>query len=138
MEIRQVKGIFVGFYTDTMLNLSYGKILTEKRVESLRFPCSLDNYKHKHLMQPHYLLHLEIVKTQKNWIVKSILGHEELYKPVTYDDYVKLSEISKILSKNVIDEQSTNILYFMVTYFKNVLNINVSDFDRMLQKNLGF
>jgi hypothetical protein len=138
MEIRQVKGIFVSFFTDSVLNLSYGKILTEKGVESLRFPTSLDNYKYKHLIQPHYLLHIEIVKTKKNWVITSVLGHEELYKPQTYDDYVKLSEISKILGKNVIDEQITNILYFLVTYFKNVLNINVSDFDRMLQKNLGF
>jgi hypothetical protein len=138
MEIRQVKGIIVSIFTDTVLNLSYCKILTEKRVESLRFPTSLDNYKHKHLIQPHYLLHLEIVKTKKNWIVKSVLGHEELYKPHTFDDYMKLSEVSKILSKNVIDEQSTNILYFMVAYFKNIIDINISDFDRLLQKNLGF
>jgi hypothetical protein len=138
MEIRQVKGIFVSYFTDSILGLSYGKILTEKRVESLRFPTSLDNYKHKHLIQPHYLLHIEIVKTKKNWIVKSILGFEELFKPQTYDDFVKLSEISKLLGKNVLDEQSTNILYFFVTYLKNVVNINVADFDKMLQKNLGF
>jgi hypothetical protein len=138
MEIRQVKGIFVKVFTDSVLNLSYGKILTEKRVESLRFPASLDNYKYKHLIQPHYLLHVEIIKTRKNWIVKSILGHEELYKPETYDDYVKLSEISKILSDNVIDEQDTNILYFIVTFFKNSKVLNVNDFDKLLQKNLGF
>lgn len=138
MEIRQVKGIIVSVFTDSVLNLSYCKILTEKRVESLRFPTCLDNYKHKHLIQPHYLLHLEIVKTKKNWIVKSVLGHEELYQPKTFDDYMKLSEVSKILSKNVIDEQSTNILYFMVAYFKNIIDINISDFDRFLQKNLGF
>jgi hypothetical protein len=138
MEIRQVKGIFVNVFTDSVLNLSYGKILTEKRVESLRFPAALDNYKYKHLIQPHFLLHVEIIKTRKNWIVKSILGHEELYKPETYDDYVKLSEISKILSSSVIDEESTNILYFLVTYLKNVKHINVSEFDKLLQKNLGF
>ena len=91
MEIRQVKGIFVNIFTDTILNLSYGKILTEKRVESLKFPTNLDNYKYKHLIQPHFLLHVEIIKTRKNWIVKSILGHEELSQPKTYDDYVKLS-----------------------------------------------
>jgi hypothetical protein len=138
MEIRQVKGIFVNVFTDSVLNLSYGKILTEKRVESLRFPSAVDNYKYKHLIQPHYLLHIEIVKTKKNWIVKSILGYEELYKPQTYDDFVKLSEICKILSKNIIDEQSTNILYFVVTFFKNAKQLNVGDFDRLLQKNLGF
>lgn len=138
MEIRQVKGIFVNIFTDSVLNLSYGKILTEKKVESLRFPTALDNYKYKHLIQPHYLLHVEIIKTRKNWIVKSVLGHEELYKPETYDDYVKLSEISKILSDNVIDEQDTNILYFIITFFKNAKVLNVSDFDKLLQKNLGF
>lgn len=138
MEIRQVKGIFVSVFTDSILNLSYGKILTEKRVESLRFPAALDSYKYKYLIQPHYLLYVEIIKTRKNWIVKSILGHEELYKPETYDDYVKLSEISKILSDNVIDEQTTNILYFVVTFLKNAKQLNVSDFDRLLQKNLGF
>jgi hypothetical protein len=138
MEIRQVKGIFVHIFTDTVLNLSYGKILTEKRVESLKFPTNIENYKYKHLIQPHYLLHIEIVKTRKNWIVKSVLGHEELYKPETYDDYVKLSEISKILSGNVIDEQDTNILYFIVTFFKNSKVLNVSNFDKLLQKNLGF
>ena len=138
MEIRQVKGIFVHIFTDTVLNLSYGKILTEKRVESLKFPSNIENYKYKYLIQPHYLLHIEIVKTKKNWIVKSVLGHEELYKPETYDDYVKLSEISKLLSKNVIDEENTNVLYFLVAYLKNVKHINVEDFNKLLQKNLGF
>ena len=138
MEIRQVKGIFVHIFTDTVLNLSYGKILTEKRVESLKFPSNIENYKYKHLIQPHYLLHIEIVKTKKNWIVKSVLGHEELYKPETYDDYVKLSEISKLLSKSVIDEENTNVLYFLVAYLKNVKHINVEAFNKLLQTNLGF
>ena len=138
MEIRQVKGIFVNIFTDTVLNLSYGKILTEKRVESLKFPSNIENYKYKHLIQPHYLLHIEIVKTKKNWIVKSVLGHEELYKPETYDDYVKLSEISKLLSKSVIDEENTNVLYFLVAYLKNVKHINVEAFNKLLQTNLGF
>ena len=138
MEIRQVKGIFVHIFNDTVLNISYGKILTEKRVESLKFPTNINNYKYRHLVQPHYLLHIEIVKTRKNWIVKSILGHQELYNPETYDDFVKLSEISKIISDNVIDEQDTNILYFIVTFLKNAKQLNVSDFDKLLQKNLGF
>ncbi len=138
MEIRQVKGIFVHIFTDAILNLSYGKILTEKKVESLKFPSSIENYKYKHLIQPHYLLHVEIVKTKKNWIIKTVLSHEELYKPQVYDDYVKLSEISKLISKNIIDEESTDVLYFLVSYFKNIKNINVESFNILLQKKLGF
>ena len=138
MEIRRIKGIFINYYHDSVLSLTYGKILTEKSLESVRFPTLLENYKHKHMVEPNCFVEIEIVKTRKNWIVKEIISSKSIYSPCDFQDYMNMCEVIKLTRESIIDEQRTNFLGHFVNYFKNTSKIEVRQFDNLLQTEMGF
>ena len=144
MQIRTIKGVFIETFHDSVLGVSYGKILTDDTLESVKFPTNLENYKYKYVIQPNFVVELELVKTRKNWIVKTILDHKAFFSPQNYTDYVNLSEIIKSLQNNILEEQKTNALEFVLSYFeyhraKNTnFNINPIEFEKLLQKLMGY
>jgi hypothetical protein len=142
MEIRQVTGIFISFFHDSILGISYGKFLTGDTLESIKLPALLDNYKYKHIISPNNLLTIELVKTKKNWILKTVLEHRTIFLPKCYSDFTQISEIVNLLGKNILEEQKTNALELYVRYLSRCgeicSSINSKEFDPMLQKVLGY
>ena len=142
MEIRQISGIFIDTYHDSILGLSYGKILTESTLESIRFPTLLDNYKYKYLIEPNQLLQLEVIKTKKNWILRSINQSQVIYQPKDYQDFVVFCEAIKFLKSNIMEQQSTSALSSIISYFESVninnSKINLLVFEKTISQSLGF
>jgi hypothetical protein len=138
MQIRIIKGVFINFYHDAILGLTYGKILTEESLESVRFPTLLENYKYKHLVEPNCFVEIEVIKTRKNWIVKEIISSRSIYQPRDFQDYMDMCEVIKLTRENIIDEQQTNFLSYFVNYFQNIPKIEVRQFDNLLQTQMGF
>jgi hypothetical protein len=137
-ELKTVTGIILDTFQDTMIKTSYIKVLTTDKIESIRLPSSLENYKYKYLLQPNYLLELELVKTRKNWILKDILSHESFYTPVTFEDYLSFGQLSKSIKENTRDQQQTDILGFVIEYFRVFPKLNIQHFELRLQQALGF
>ena len=140
MEVKQITGIFIDYFHDTVMGLSYGKILTFETLLSIRFPTLLENYKYKHLIQPTNLLTIEVVKTRKNWILKSVISHKVIYIPKQFQDYIAFSEIINVLKDNLRENQDTVALQVMIEYLKqiDIENISPFDFQKILYKCLGF
>jgi hypothetical protein len=138
MEIKQLTGIFLDVYTDTVLNLSYGRFLTDSTLTSIKLPTQIDNYKYKHLIQPNQLLNIEIVKTKKNWILRHILQSKEIYKPKDYQDFLYFAESIKLIKQNLREEQTTSALPVLVEYWRLCERIDLAVFEKLLQKVLGF
>ena len=142
MEIRQISGIFIDTYHDSILGLSYGKILTESTLESIRFPTLLDNYKYKYLIEPNQLLQLEVIKTKKNWILRSINHSQVVYQPKDYQDFLVFCEAIKFLKSNIMEQQSTSALSCITSYFESVninnSKINLLAFEKIISQSLGF
>ncbi len=138
MEIQQLTGIFLEVYTDSILNISYGRILTDSTLTSVKLPTQIDNYKYKHLIQPNQLLSIEIVKTKKNWILQHILHSKEIYKPKDYQDFLFFAESIKMIRQNLREEQTTSALLIIINYWSQCERIDLAVFEKILQKVLGF
>jgi hypothetical protein len=138
VEIRIIKGVFINYYNDSVLGLTYGKILTEECLESVRFPTLLENYKHKHLVEPNCIVEIEVIKTRKNWIVKEVISSNSIYSPCDFQDYVNMCEVIKLTRDNIIDEQRTGFLSHFINYFQNIAKVEVRQFDNLLQTQMGF
>ena len=139
IEIKTISGIVIDTFEDQVLGLCYAKILTNENLESVKLPTTLSNYKFAHLLQPHFLLELELVKTRKNWILRTIVSHKQIFHPQTFQDFVNLSSISKLLRDNLRDQEQTHILSFVVDYLGNhELSFNLQEFENHLQRALGY
>ncbi len=138
IEIRRIKGVFINYYNDSIMGLTYGKILTEELLESVRFPTLLENYKYKHLVEPNCLVEIEVVRTRKNWIVKEIISSHPVYIPCDFQDYMNMCDVIKLTRENIIDEQRTDFLVHFLNYFKTIKKIEVRQFDELLQTQMGF
>jgi hypothetical protein len=137
MQIRQISGLLLGIFDDEILRVSYAKILTNNKLESIRLPTNVANYKYKHLLQPNHKLELELIKTRKNWILKSILGFTEIYKPNCFDEYLKYCQVVTRIKENLIEEQETHTLQFLENHLHNQTSIDIKSFDLEFAKVLG-
>ncbi|NJK70955.1 MAG: hypothetical protein HC932_01680 [Thermales bacterium] len=140
MEKRIINCIPLAKTNDEVFKITYLTMLTENSVESIKLPTNFNNYKYSHLIRPDYLLNLEIIKTRKNWILKNILKFQQINQPACYNDFLKQSEISKIILKHLHMEQETNILSFLIKTFQaNPINeLDIKEFEQNLTKSLGF
>ncbi len=140
MEKRIITCLPLSKTNDEVFKITYLTLLTENSVESIKLPTNFDNYKYSHMIRPDYLLQVEIIKTRKNWILKNILKYEKIQDPCSYNDFLKQSEMVKIILKNTYQDQETNILPFVVeTFQQKALNlINLKNFEQQLSANLGF
>ncbi len=138
MQIRQINGLLLGIFDDEILKVSYAKILTNDKVESVRLPTNIANYKYKHLLQPNYKLDLELIKTRKNWILKSILGYSELYRPNNFQEHLKYCQLITKVKENLIEEQETNALDFLEKHLCGINCIDLKNFDLGFAKVLGY
>jgi hypothetical protein len=140
MELREIWVWPMGFYTDEILKLSYLRVLTKDHIESIKLPTSVSNYRHNHQLNPRYLLKIELIKTRKNWILKSIIEHIELLKPDNYQGLLKLGEMTQILLKHTHTDQEVHILDFIEDTISkgDISTLNLAEFEKKLEGKLGF
>jgi hypothetical protein len=140
MEQKVIKFIPLIKSSDEIFKISYLTILSEETLDSIKLPTNFDNYKYSHLIKPNYLLTGEIIKTRKNWILKSILSYEAFHQPISYSDFLKQSEICKIILKHIHQGELTNILEFLLKTFQNkpIRELDTKNFEQNLTKSLGF
>ena len=139
MEQRIIKSLILKNYTDQVQKYTFLKVLTEETVEIVKLSTSLES-KSKNIFSPSGVYTMELVKTRKNWIVKSILKSEKLCIPQNFIDFLLLAELIKLIEESLKVEESTTCLSFILEYFQNnpIENCNLQGFNKNLQTYLGY
>lgn len=139
MEIKEITGIPLQIFTDEIFNVSYLRFLTTEKLKVIKLPTNIQNYKLRHLINSNHLLDVELVKTKKNWILKSINSHKKLCQLEEYNDYLKHSEITNLLIKYIKEEQHVDILEFLIHSFENKFESHtLAEFESLILSKLGF
>jgi hypothetical protein len=140
MQIRQIRGLPLKYYYDDLLHIGYLKFLSLQQVETLKLPTNPTNYKYTHLLAIHYVLNLEVVKTRKNWVLKSILDYHTLFKPTTYLGFVKESELVNLILSYTQEEQETDLGKVLIEVLQDVKieSLDLNDVEKLILNNLGF
>lgn len=138
MELREIQGIVLQHRTDQVFGITYTMVLSQDHLESIKLPTLVQNYKFGHLLNPNYLLHLELVKTKKNWVLKSVLNYERISNPAKYEDFLKQSECIKLVLKHIHEDQDTNLLPWLIKQLNTINSLNLGDFEQQLTTQLGF
>jgi hypothetical protein len=121
-----------------VLKFSFITLLTPNTVESVKITGSLEKFPHTHLMHGQHILHLSLIKTRKNWIIKDVLAYETVCKPTLYTDYIKLADLLKIIIANTHEDQEHEIFQFIITSLQNISTLTASAFEKELLSKLGF
>lgn len=140
METRRLWLWPIDQYGDEVLKLGYIKVLSEAKFESIKIPTNLANYRYQHLISPMYVLFVEVIKTRKNWILKDILDYRQIFKPIEYSDYLKLTELCHVFRSVYQDELETNLLS-LVEHLSTVATLKTLDIQyatKQVFQNLGF
>jgi hypothetical protein len=138
MEFREIKGIVLRTYSDELFKFTYIKFLTESTLESIKIPTQIDSFKMNHVLNPNFLLHIEVVKTRKNWILKNILEYTRISDPKRYIDFIKQSELAKLTLAYLQEEQEANILELVIESVQNIETLNLKEYEKKLLTRLGF
>lgn len=138
METRQIHGLPLKIYTDSVASFSYLTFLSQTKLEKIRLPTEFSSFKQNYLLSPNYVLDLEIIKTKKNWVLKDILLSKQIVSLQVWSDYLKHSEQVSILLEFLREEVETDILPWLEAMWieKNVKE--VQDFRKELEVKLGF
>jgi hypothetical protein len=138
MELREIKGIVLRSYSDELFKFTYIKFLTDSTLENIKIPTQIENFKLNHVLNPNFLLHLEVVKTRKNWILKNILEYTRISDPKRYKDFIKQSELAKLTLANLQEEQEANILALVIESVQNIESLDLKEYEKSLLVCLGF
>lgn len=138
MEIRQVHGLPLKIYTDSMAGFSYLTFLSQHKIEKIRLPKEFSQFKQNYLLSSNYILDLEIIKTKKNWVLKDVLASKQIINLKSWDDYLKHSEQTSILLEFLREEQEVDILLWLKNIWSEKLSKNQLDFRKELEIKLGF
>lgn len=102
MEKKTITGIPLSIWSDQILKVSYVKVLESDFVEEVKLPTEVNNYKNRHLIQPNYLLSMELIKTKKNWVLRSVLQAFKICELNEFQDYLHFSNLVKKIDESVI------------------------------------
>jgi hypothetical protein len=140
MELRQVKALVLSVYQDEIARITYIKLLAEDSCQSVKISGNLAKFKHNHLLQPHILLDIELVKTRKNWILSEITNFYKIMEPENYADFQKLAAIQKLLNQSLSDGQETEILIQLVDFLqqRSLNSLSLIELEEFLLGRLGF
>jgi len=140
MEKRTVVGLPLSIFTDSVMGLSFVKLLTNQQLEVIKIPKHIDQFNQNYLLKSVHLIEVELVKTRKNWILKEIIFFETLFNLQKYEDFLKHKEIISILLAYIKEDQMVEILPFLVSSFmkKQVEKIDFAKFEQELLVKLGF
>ncbi len=138
MEIKNIWFLPLKVYSDEVLRVSYLKILTRDKFETIKLPTSLENYKFSYNLTPQNLLFGELIKTRKNWILKNILETKNLVELENFEAYLKLSEMVKIILKYFQDDLEADILDNTISMLSENKHFDTTNFEEFLEKKMGF
>jgi hypothetical protein len=138
MELREIKGIVLRTYSDELFKFTYIKFLSDSTLKSIKIPTQIDNFKLSHVLNPNFLLYIEIIKTRKNWILKNIIEYTRISEPKKYIDFIKQSELAKITLANLQEEQEANILDLVVESVQSIEILDLKEYEKKLLTRLGF
>jgi hypothetical protein len=140
MEKRDFWCIPLKTYTDEVFGVTYVRVISQTHFESLKIPSTLAKFKHQHVLHPQYLLHIEAVKTRKNWIIKNVLSQKQIMQLDEYQDYLIQAQLITLLLKHLHEAEPTEILRDLTKYFLThpVKSIDPAEFEDFLMSNLGF
>lgn len=139
MEFRTEKGFVIDTYTDEVMGVTWVKFLNQKTLESLKLPQIITKYKHANIIKYPNILIVELIKTRKNWILKDIVTYTKLTDLDKYTDFVKYSEILRLIKKYVYTDQEVEIIDFLTDFFTKDFNVRtIEEFESKLLNKLGF
>jgi hypothetical protein len=138
MELREEWAIPLSIYSDELFPFSYVRVITPTHYESFKLSTQIESCKFKHLLNPNYTIKCELIKTRKNWILKSILEYKAICHPDAFSDYLKQAEMVKIISEHVTQDQEVEIYDFVAESLGNLTNIKLKEFKKDISKKLGF
>lgn len=139
MEQKFTKCLILKNHSDELGKYVFLKILTEENVEIIKLSKALES-KSKNLFQPDKIYTIELIKTRKNWILKSILQFEQWCFPSRFQDFLLLAQIVSSLESSLKVGELTSALSFTKKYF-NLIGIdkcNLQNFNESLQVQLGY
>jgi hypothetical protein len=139
MEFKEDTVIALRVWQDELMGVSFIDVLGKEELYSIKLPSTIDKYKLGHLINPTFLLDIELVKTRKNWVLKQVSIHEQLAKPTTYDEHMILSEMIKTLARLSYSDQTTSIQGLVIQFFKGALTgMQLSRFEAAVLDHEGF
>ena len=140
MQRRIETVLILKIYNDETANFCYLKVLTRTTCETIRLNQSIGKNKSVYMLQPFYLLEVELIKTSKNWILNDVSNYHPLIKPNGYSDYEKIINLQKLLSSRLEQGQEVEIIDFVINYLKmhSIVDIELEKFDNELLAKLGF
>jgi hypothetical protein len=140
MEKRDFWCLPLKIYTDDVFGVTYVRVISQTHYESLKIPSALAKFKHQHVLHPQYLLHVEVVKTRKNWILKNVLSYKQVIVLNEYQDYLIQAQLVDLLIKHLHEDEPTEILRELIKYLLThpIKSIQIGDFENFLMTNLGF
>ena len=140
MEKRDFWCLPLRTHTDEVFKVTYLKVIGPSIVESLKIPTTLDKFKSKHLLNPQYLLHVEVIKTRKNWILKNVLSYKQVMTLESYHDFVHQAALINVIIKHTHEDEETKLLEFLITYFQslNLKEITLEKFELDVMTFLGY
>ena len=141
MEVRNMWVLPLNVYTDEVLKLSYLRVLSDSRFETVKLPTHLSQYRYQHLLVPTNMLYIELIKTKKNWILKNILQTDQVMNAESYLDFLKLADISKLINNYFQEDMENTLLQTLLKYFNtlnNIHEINLQDLEEKINICLGF
>jgi hypothetical protein len=138
MEFREIQGIVLKVYTDELFKFSYLKFLTDTTLESIKIPSTLENFKMNHILNPNYMMSIEIIKTRKNWILKNVLEYNRISHPIKYIDFIKQVELTKITLSHIQEDQDVEIFDFVKTSVEQIHSLDLKEYEKKLLSLLGF
>ena len=140
MEKRDFWCLPLQTYTDEVFGVTYVRVISQTHYESLKIGTTLEKFKSRHVLSPKYLLHVEVIKTRKNWILKNVLSYREVMQMENYPDYLKQAELVKIIQKHLYENEPVTVLKWLTRYLLThpVKEIEVAKFEEELMRELGF
>jgi len=139
MQSRVFTGIVLEVRTDALSKVSYIKVLTTDSVEFFKLPTNVDSYKYGFLLSPKKIITGEIVKTKKNWVLRSILTTKDIWDPQNFTDYLSFTQGIKLLAESLKEGEVTNIFYHIENYFASLSKaFDPQEFEYFFLQKSGF
>jgi hypothetical protein len=140
MQTKIVKGFSLKIFYDSIFKISWVSLLTEETFLKVKLPCDFKNYKYNYLLMPNIKITCKIIKTNKNWVLTEIQKHTKFYHPQSFSEYLKLSDFTDLMLTKIKENQDLDTHFFWLDLLqkRNLKDIDRSDFEYELEKNLGF
>lgn len=139
MEFREDTVVPIRVWQDEIMGVSFIDVLGKDQLYAVKLPSTIEKYRFGHLINPEYLLDIELVKTRKNWVLKNVSIHQRLTTPTNYDEHIKLSEMIKTIAKLSYSEQESGLQKVLLHFLSlPLLSFDLSEFEAAVLDAEGF